>query len=788
MKKLICLLIALTAGVPATFCQEIGSWKTYLAYYTTTGVAETNTEVFAVADGSLYSYGKEDNSLRFYSRQTGLNDNGISRIGYNPSVGGLVIVYGSSASQSSSGNSGNIDLLSDKGVYNLPYLKENTNVQDKTVHSISFYKEYAYLSTAFGILLVNMEKREITDTYQLRQPVFSTCVLGGRVYAATADGLLSGSMEDNLLDINNWTREAFSLPEYASGDTLLLTVFQNDLCFLIKSKGVYYRTSGGTVKNLLKDPGMKDMFVANNKLVGWSDKVLYTYTSPTEGTYNNLSSLGSIQAVSSLKDDNTYWVATGEGGLKSIRVKGNNSVELTVSDLMQKSDFPKRNLDYYLTTYGDKLLIAGGGRWTARYNNPGTLMTYENGSWFNFDENQAQTPVQTATKDYTAVAVDPLDPTHYFVASYGEGLLEFKEDKFVKLYTYRNSPLETGVANNYSYTRLAGLSFDQEGNLWITNCNATYAVKVLKPDGTWLNMPYTSAITNIEMMDKILITASGHKWMNIPYSNGSGVFVCNDNRTVDDASDDTYAHYTTFARSGGGTIAISGVYSLAEDKNGDIWLGTNKGILICPASVARKAASDPSSVSFLQITRMEEDGVTPSGYFLDGEKITSLVVDGGNRKWIGTESSGIFLVNEDGSETLEHFTTANSPILSDNVLSLAIAETTGEVFIGTDKGLISYMGGATQGSESYSDVYAFPNPVRPDDADRVTITGLMADSNVKITDLGGNLIYQAKSTGGQLTWNCRGSNGSRVATGIYLVLAATPEAKESVVTKIMVIK
>lgn len=386
------------------------------------------------------------------------------------------------------------------------------------------------------------------------------------------------------------------------------------------------------------------------------------------------------------------------------------------------------------------------------------------------------------------MAVDPLDPTHYFVSSYGEGLLEFKEDKFFKLHTYRNSPLESSVANNYSYTRVAGLSFDPQGNLWMTNCNATYAVKVLTPDGTWLSMPYSSEIANIEMMDKILITTSGHKWMNIPYGNGSGVFVCNDNRTVDDASDDTYAHYTTFARSGGGTIDISGVYSLAEDKNGDIWLGTNKGILICPASVARKAASDPSSVSFLPIIRMEEDGVTPSGYFLDGEKITSLMVDGGNRKWIGTESSGVFLVNEDGSETLEHFTTANSPILSDNVLSIAIAETTGEVFIGTDKGLISYRGEATEGSESYSGVYAFPNPVRPDYADQVTITGLMADSNVKITDLRGNLIYQAKSRGGQLTWNCRGRNGSRVATGIYLVLAATPEAKESVVTKIMVIK
>ncbi len=783
MRKLICLLVVFLACGQASYPQATGSWKTYLAYYTTTAVAETPTQVYAVADGSLYSYGKEDNSLQFYSRQTGLSDNGITLIGYNPAVEKLLLVYGSS--------NGNIDLMGSQGVYNLPYLKENTNLQDKTIHSIAFHNEYAYLSTAFGILLIDMNKQEIADTYQLHEPVFSTCVFNGRVYASTPEGMLSGSLQDNLLDRNNWRRESLSLPDFLPGDTLMLGVFQNQLVFLIKSKGIYYQQTNGTVKNLLKDGGLKDMLIAPGKLVAWSPTILYAYSSLTQGTYNNLASLGPIDAVSCLKDDHTYWMATGEGGLKGIRIKGDNSVELTATDLLPKTASPKRNLDYFLTTQGDKLLITGGGRWTDRYKYPGTFMLYENGNWLNFDEKQALTPVQTATQDYTCVAVDPFDETHYFVSSYGEGLLEFKDDKFVKLYTHRNSPLETSQPTqptNYSYVRLAGLAFDKDGNLWITNCRVPYAVKVLKPDGSWINMPYTSAITNIEMMDKILITSSGTKWMNIPYNNGSGVFVCNDNNTLDDTSDDAYAHYTTFPRSGGGNIDISGVYSMAEDKNGDIWLGTNKGILICPYSTARRAASDPSSVSFLQITRMEDDGITPSGYFLDGEKITAILVDGGNRKWIGTESSGVFLVNEDGSETLEHFTTANSPLLSDNVLSLALLPSAGEVFIGTDKGLISYMGGAPEGRESFSDVYAFPNPVRPDYDGQVTVTGLMADSNVKITDLSGNLIYQARSTGGQFVWNCKNSRGSRVATGIYLVLAATPEGKESVATKIMVIK
>jgi hypothetical protein len=172
---------------------------------------------------------------------------------------------------------------------------------------------------------------------------------------------------------------------------------------------------------------------------------------------------------------------------------------------------------------------------------------------------------------------------------------------------------------------------------------------------------------------------------------------------------------------------------------------------------------------------------------LEGEQINAIAVDGGNRKWIGTAGSGVFLLSPDGDRTVLHFDMDNSPLYSNNIQSIAINSTTGEVFIGTDKGLISYRGDATEASTSYSDVYAFPNPVRPEIDDQVVITGLMNNSNVKITDLSGNLIYQGISAGGQFVWNCRNRNGNRVATGVYLVLSSTPEAKESVVKIIAIV-
>lgn len=214
--------------------------------------------------------------------------------------------------------------------------------------------------------------------------------------------------------------------------------------------------------------------------------------------------------------------------------------------------------------------------------------------------------------------------------------------------------------------------------------------------------------------------------------------------------------------------------------NGQVWIGTNRGPIICTNY------RDINNLRCTRIIRTNEDG--EPYYLLDGEQINAIAVDGGNRKWIATNNSGVFLVSEDGMETIANFTTANSPLPSNQINSLAINQITGEVFIGTEKGLVSYMGDATEGSEDYSDIYAYPNPVRPEHNDRVTIVGLMADSNVKITDMKGNIVYQGKSAGGTFTWDCRKRGGRRVATGIYLVLSATPEAKESVVTKIMVVK
>lgn len=780
MKKILFILFLILSIVQNGTSQGVGTWKTYLAYYNTTAVAESNNYVFGIANGSLYRYDKDDKSIKTYSKQTGLSDSDINLIGYNSNTNTLLIIY----------SNGNIDLLNENGnIYNIPYLMNNINILDKTINSIYFHNESAYLSSAFGILIVDMKKQEITDTYRLGVAINSVCIDNKTIYAATSGKLLYiPSMDEvNPLDKNNWSEH----PYITETNISKIYVFQNVPCYLINGKGAYY-LQNNAINRLIEDTLLKDMVLVNGKLIPYTSSKAYIYSSLTNVETVNM---GIVNGISSLKNENTYYIAAGNESIKGIRKKTNsNEYEWILSGISINS--PKRNLAAFMTCNNQKLLVTGGGRWTNRNNIVGTLMVYENNEWYNFNEDKIRNQANIKFEDVTSVAVDPRDENHYFVSTWGEGVFEFKNNEFEKLYNHTNSTLNTIYNNNdaRNYVRVDGLCYDKNNNLWMTNtvsvnsiASGNGGINVLKVDGTWSKLSYQT-LNSQELIDKILITSNGDKWVNIQRPDTKkGIFVFNDKGTIDDVNDDETNFITTFYQTSGGireSITVNNYYCTAEDKEGQIWMGTNIGPIVCTNPT--RALSNPDNLLARRITQTGEDGQL--GYFLNGESVRAIAVDGGNRKWIGTETSGIFLVNEDGSETIHNFTTKNSPLLSDNIQSIAINEVTGEVFIGTSNGIVSYMGGATQGSKDYSDIYAYPNPVRPEHNDQVTIVGLMDDSNVKITDLNGNLIYQSKSLGGQLTWNCRNHKGQRVATGIYLVLAATPDANESVVTKIMVIK
>ena len=761
-----CLLLFM---LPAN-AQRVGEWRSYLACYNTTAVAEAGNTVFAVADGALYSYGKEDNRVSFYSRQTGLSDSEIKLIGYNPTVKMLLIAY----------TNGNIDLMNENGIVNLPFLMNAGNIADKEPLNIDFHNERAYLSCKFGVVVIQMDKKEVAETYKFNQPVYSVCILNETIYASTGEGLKRANIRDNLLDNNNWASVSLNSPDFNARNIRQLALFQDRLCFRADSSGVFYLEPNGEVKTIIKNTGLRGMVLIPDYLVTYTASTLYLYNSLTR--YESVNA-GVVNDMSALKSDNDFWIAGGVNGLIGLKRKAENQFERFVSGL--NIEGPKRNLVDFLAIHGQKLLVAGGGFTTDRFNNPATLMMYENDTWTNFDESRIVSQIGYGVRDFTGIAVDPDDENHFFVSSYGEGIIEINDNAFISLNNHTNSALQTILPNSSSadrYVRVAGVTFDKDKNLWATNSEVRNVIVVRTPDGKWTSL-YYPGISGASVVDKILITQKGTKWVNVPHNSGAtgGILVFDDNGTPDNNADDRSYYYTSLRTAGSNTIHGTKFYCIVEDLDGKIWIGSNSGPIICQSP---NSAID--NLTFTHIIR-EDDYQVPY-YYLDGEQINAIAVDGGNRKWIGTAGSGIFLLSPDGATTIAHFDMNNSPLFSNTIRSIAINHTTGEVFIGTDKGLISYWGDAIEASPTYSDVYAYPNPVRPEIDDRVIITGLMNNSNVKITDLSGNLIYQGISAGGQFVWNCNGRNGNRVATGIYLVLSSTPEARESVVTKIAVIK
>ncbi|MEN8958039.1 MAG: T9SS type A sorting domain-containing protein, partial [Flavobacteriales bacterium] len=223
--------------------------------------------------------------------------------------------------------------------------------------------------------------------------------------------------------------------------------------------------------------------------------------------------------------------------------------------------------------------------------------------------------------------------------------------------------------------------------------------------------------------------------------------------------------------------------AIAEELDEEIWIGTERGIYVIynPEDLFEEDGEIEA-----QRIKIEQDGNIE--FLLENEFITAIAIDGGNRKWIGTQSSGVFVLSPDGIDQIHQFTLENSPLLSNTINDIAIDEETGEVFFSTDQGLVSYKGIATKPKEAFIDVYAYPNPVPPGYSGTIGIKGLMFNTDIRITDITGNTVYAAKSLGGQATWDGNKLDGTRASSGVYLVFLTNEDGTSDEVTKILFMK
>ncbi|MGC9344316.1 MAG: two-component regulator propeller domain-containing protein, partial [Bacteroidales bacterium] len=326
--------------------------------------------------------------------------------------------------------------------------------------------------------------------------------------------------------------------------------------------------------------------------------------------------------------------------------------------------------------------------------------------------------------------------------------------------------------------RLGGLTFDRQKNLWITNSGVAEPLSVLTRDGEWISYRVPE-ITNLNLGD-IIITQSGHKWFIL--RGGNGLYVYDDKGTLENDDDDEMKKVSVVDRNN--KVITNEIISIAEDRKGNIWLGTNEGVLVY---YSPNRVFSGENFYAQQIIVPRNDGSGLGDPLLGTETVQCIEVDGANRKWLGTRNGGVFLVSEDGLEEVRAFNTDNSPLLSNNISDIAINDESGEVFFATNNGIISYVSDATEPDDAFSDVYVYPNPVREDYQGNVIISGLVENTYVKITDVNGNLVHESRSLGGQAVWDGKNLRNERVSTGIYLVFCSTEDGLQTHVTKLLFI-
>jgi hypothetical protein len=771
--------LAFTVFISKGQSVALGQWKDYLSYRQGISVTQGNGKVYCVAGSAVFSYNTQDNSIERYSKVNGLSDVSPTVARFCNATGTLVIGY----------PDGNIDLLQNGRIINIPDLK-NASVQgSKIINNIYFRSDTAYISCGQGIMQVNLIQDIIMNTYYIGPGgsalnVYNISVCNDTLFAATTNGIYKISYTDaNPSDYTRWKQVSKPIASGTGiafnniitvGDSLL-TSYSNFL-----SKGVHDRD---TLYTYYKGKWTYYKYVKGNDEVRAMQTVTVNDTNylvlnihynvqiinPVGTIIKNMSGyvFGVTSPVDALADANlNTWVADAAYGLVET-----NSQWWSGQAYDPPGPFSNDVTSIALSSNTIWITPGGyGGAFNPLYIHNIGVSTFQNNTWSRILETPADN-----LYDINCVVVDPNNPYHAFAGSWNDGLIEYNNTSITKVYDSSNSSLSM-VDGFPPLIRVGGLAYDTLGNLWVsTSLAASKYLSVKKTDGTWKAFDFGSLLPQATQVTQLLVTQTGAKWLLLP---GTGILAYQDNGTFAAPNSSNTTLITTTAHHG--AIPSQNIYCMAEDKNGAIWVGTDQSVVVfySPDNVY-----DGNGDWDAQPVYVNQNGYTQ--YLMQNQVTTAIAIDGANRKWIGTQSGGVFLMSADGTQQISNFTSSNSPLLSNNIACISINPTTGEVFFGTDKGTVSYRGTATEGNLQFTNVYAFPNPVPHGYTGPVAITGLVTNSDIKITDISGELVYHTTSLGGQAIWYGTNFDGKRVQTGVYLVFCASPDGSQTHIAKLM---
>ncbi|MBI2730523.1 MAG: hypothetical protein HYX40_07210 [Sphingobacteriales bacterium] len=746
--------------------QPIGEWRLHLDYTNGRSVTQDDKLVYCATPYSFFSVDKSDFVITRYDKVSGMNDIGVNIIHYDPATSKLLIAYSNS----------NIDIKYKTDFINIPDIKRKDIVGDKSIYNVFFKSNKAYLSTGLGVIVADLDKYEIKETWLIGNRGNNIKVNGFTAdntifYAATEEGLKTALQSAaNLTDYRNWNTVSGTNKLSAGPCTDVVNV--NGKIIVSKNDSLFYNNNGNWDLFYNDDFEFINLTVSNNKLVLTEKKgdyneariLVINSTGTVEKMIQRFEGLNRpLQAVT---DGNDIWSADLYNVL--IRKSGTSATSFIPNS-------PYGPLDGDMIAADDALWVCGGSvndAWNYQFNRSG-FFQFKEDVWTPYNQNIQKFQWMDSVYDIITVAIDPGDETIY-AGSYGRGLAAIKKDNSFKIYK-QNSAIGPTIGDPLAY-RISGLKFDAENNLWISNFGSAQNVVVKKADGSFKSFTTPFLIPENAVAD-IVIDDANQKWIVSP--KGNGLICFNHGASIDNTGDDRWRRY--LLGKGNGNLPSNQVNCIAKDKDGFIWVGTDKGIAIVQCT--QDVFSGNGCEALIPVVQQDRF----AGYLFGNEDVRTIAVDGANRKWVGTRN-GVWLISADGEKVIYRFTTDNSPLLGNEIKRIAIDPKTGEVFISTFNGLCSFRSTATEGSEVNENVLVFPNPVPPNYAGTIAIRGVVNNAIVKITEMDGRLIYQARALGGQAIWNGKDYKGRKISTGVYLVLIADDTNQEKTVAKIVFIR
>ena len=755
------------------------SWQDHLGLNNCNSISKLNGKMYASNYNGILKINPEDFSVEKINKINGLNDVGIRLLRTNPNNNKLLVIYDNS----------NIDVIyGDDEIKNYSDIKLKVLSGKKIINEVTFKDQFAYLACGFGIVVFDTEKLEVKETFIIgpngtNLEVYQVALNDSLIFAATPNGLYKSNYKTQILNnFNNW--KLVSPPNLPTGAVSgvvsvqgkIITAYspwKNNSAVLLQD--TLYVLSNNVWSKLFSTPSQmtvrKLSFVNNNYFSIIDQFGLLVLDITTLGIKNYVTAVNdkpSYNPVDAYFDvyfgNYSYWVADRING--AFQTYGSNPF---YSQNLVKTNGTNSYLVSNIDVFEGQVAVSpsppdqGGG---TQYIREG-INIYKEDNWSYikaFDLSNAE------VLDINCVYFDRKDKTRMYASSWFAGLLEYKNNNLVAVYNASNSPMPEvypGAA------RCSGMAMDNSGNLWFANSDSKNFLTVKKKDGSFQNFTFDAP----RFTRKIFVDKNNYVWALHERQGGITVFKHNNFSTP--ALNVNYKVLTKDV--GNGNLESNSVYSIAEDKDGKIWIGTDAGIRVFynPTNIFNGSNFDGQPIKIIQDGNVE--------LLLDKEVITAIVVDGANNKWVGTRDGGLYCFSPDGLTQLYHFTKETSPLFSNTIVDVNYDKVSGDVFIGTDLGLQSFRSVIIEGEEKYSDVFAYPNPVRSNYPGTVFIRGLIDNSVVKIVDLNGNLVWESKSQGGQIEWPVKNLSGNRAPSGVYIVYATTTNGEQRAVSKILVI-